>query len=57
MNKETKKFKEVIKKRKKRVARLARIKAKSKQVFKWIELPKEKKKSWWIKLLEWLKIK
>jgi hypothetical protein len=58
MNKETKKFNEVIKKRKKRVIRLARAKAKAKvkQTFKWVKLPKEKK-SWWRKLLEWLHIK
>jgi hypothetical protein len=56
MNKETKKFNEVIKKRKNRVVRLARAKAKPKQVFKWVELPKEKL-SWWRRLLAWLKIK
>lgn len=55
MNKETKKFKEVIKKRKKRVVRIARAE-KPKQKFKWIELPKEKK-PWYKKLFNYLKTK
>jgi len=57
MNKEQKKFKEVIKKRKKRVVRLARSK-KPKTIYKYVELPKQLqiKIPWYKRLLKWLKI-
>ena len=64
MNKEQKKFKEVIKKRKKRVMRLKRGKP---PVHKWVEMPTQvqapsfwvapEKLSWWDKLKLWLKRK
>jgi hypothetical protein len=58
-NKETKKFEEVIKKRRNRVMRLKRNKEleASNKKFKWVPAPIVVKESWWKRLLKFLHLK